>query len=117
MAQYLALYFDQSPSDGPLLNRWLAKEGQEINKGDPLFTYGDEDQSKEFSSRASGKFKVYLWKEGEALQTNCEVAVLQVAEEEAQAIMAGGWGKIITPDEAKTGMSYAEAASIRLPPS
>jgi hypothetical protein len=41
--------------------------------------------------------------------------VLQVEEKIAAKSVKDGWGKAITPEEVKTGMSYAEAASIRLP--
>jgi hypothetical protein len=115
MEKYLALFFKSDYSNKPVLKEWQIREGKQVQTGDTLFTYGEGASQKKFTSKVSGTFKVFLWKEGQALEAGCEVAVLQVEEKIAAKSVKDGWGKAITPEEVKTGMSYAEAASIRLP--
>ena len=117
MAQYLALLYKSDNSEPGILQKWSFREGESIQKGDSLFTYTQGSEQKTFPAAIEGTFKAFLWKEGEALQPGCMVAVLQVAEADAPDCENRGIGKILTPEEAKGGMSYAEAASIRLPPS
>lgn len=117
MAQYLALLFASDLADPPVLKKWTPREGDPLQAGDPLFTYTQGSEQKTFHSGAEGIFKTFLWKEGEILHPGCMVAVLQVANETGSDCEDRGIGKILTPEEAKGGMSYAEAASIRLPPS
>lgn len=116
MKAYLALTFQPDPSTRPLLKEWRLREGREVRIGDPLFIYGEGSHAKTFDSKASGTFKAFLWKEGEALEPGCMIGVLEVEESDAKQGEGEGWGCILTPEEAKGGMTYAEAASIRLPP-
>jgi pyruvate/2-oxoglutarate dehydrogenase complex dihydrolipoamide acyltransferase (E2) component len=116
MKEYLALLFNSSGPQRAILKKWLLREGQEVVAQQKLFTYLDGGAEKNFSSPVSGTFKAFLWKEDAALDPDAMVAVFQVDAKVAEKSVATGEGKILTPEEAKGGMSYAEAASIRLPP-
>lgn len=115
MAEYLSLFFQSDYANHPVLKEWITREGQTLNKGDPLFIYGEGATQKHFYSSVSGTFKTFLCKEGETLIPGISVAVLQVSAEIAAESVKNGLGKTISPEEAKKGMSYAEAASIRHP--
>ena len=116
MKEYLALLFNSHGAQHPVLKRWLLREGQEVKAKQKLFTYTEGDAEKNFSSPVGGTFKAFLWKEESTLDPDAMVAVLQVDAKISAEAVAKGEGKILTPEEAKGGMSYAEAASIRLPP-
>ncbi|MDX1386499.1 MAG: hypothetical protein R3257_02840 [bacterium] len=117
MKAYLALTFHSEQGTRPLLKEWRLREGREIQAGDPLFVYGEGSHAKIFEAKATGVFKAFLWKEGESLEPGCMIGVMEVNEADAKQGENEGWGCILTPEEAKGGMTYAEAASIRLPPS
>jgi pyruvate/2-oxoglutarate dehydrogenase complex dihydrolipoamide acyltransferase (E2) component len=116
MKEYLALIFNSSATERAVLKRWLLREGQEVKAQQKLFTYSEGKAEKNFTSPVNGTFKAFLWKEEEALDPDAMVAVMQVDSKVAAKSVDMGEGKILTPEEAKGGMSYAEAASIRLPP-
>ncbi len=116
MKSYLALTFSNDFGNTPILKEWKIREGKTVAVGDSLFLFGEGSQQKDFKSLASGIFKAYLWREGEALTHGEMIAVLEVEETEAKRCEAAGFGLTLSPEEAKGGMSYAEAASIRLPP-
>jgi pyruvate/2-oxoglutarate dehydrogenase complex dihydrolipoamide acyltransferase (E2) component len=116
MKEYLALFFNSSAPQRVVLKQWLLREGQEVKSQQKLFTYMEGGAEKNFVSPVSGTFKAFLWKEDAPLHPDAMVAVLQVDAKTANQSVAKGEGKILTPEEAKGGMSYAEAASIRLPP-
>lgn len=116
MKAYFALTFNQNFGNSPVLKEWKTREGHTIAQGDTLFLFGEGPQQKEFKSEATGTFKAFLWREGESLKAGELVAILQVEPEEAKRCEGAGAGLSLTPEEAKGGMSYAEAASIRLPP-
>lgn len=117
MKTYLSLFFRSDLAGISLLKEWLVRENQEIRESDPLLRHSTPEEEATFNACVSGTFKTFLWKEEEPLHVGSSVAVLQVDPEVAQDCVQKGLGKIITPEEAKTGLSYAEAASIRLPPS
>ena len=116
MKSYLALTFPSNTVNQPVLKEWKLREGTSIQVGDAIFIYGEGSHQKLFTSQATGTFKAFLIKEGEALIPGCMVGVLQVEDAEAKRCEDAGLGHPLTPEEAKGGMSYAEAASIRLPP-
>lgn len=116
MKEYLALLFNSAAPQQAVLKRWLLREGQEVKAQQKLFTYSEGASEKSFVSPVSGTFKAFLWREEETLDPNAMVAVLQLDAKTAEKSAAKGEGKILSPEEAKGGMSYAEAASIRLPP-
>lgn len=116
MKSYLALTFSQDFGNNPILKEWKIREGHPIASGETLFLFGEGSHQKEFKSEANGIFKAFLWREGDALKPGEMVAVLQVEDSEAKQCEEKGVGVALTPEEAKGGMTYAEAASIRLPP-
>jgi pyruvate/2-oxoglutarate dehydrogenase complex dihydrolipoamide acyltransferase (E2) component len=115
MKEFLALFFITEDSGMPALQVWLSREGQAFQAGDALFTYGEEGAEKTFTAPVPGTFKTFLCKEGESLKSGMGVAVIEVTEEIASRCEVQGLGKILSKEEAKQGMSYAEAASIRHP--
>lgn len=116
MKAYLALMFQSSHSGPVLLKRWLLREGTEVVPQQELFSFSTGGKDQVFPSPIAGTFKAFLWKEEETLHDGDMIAVLQVEEKAARDAVENGLGKILSPEEAKGGMSYAEAASIRLPP-
>ncbi len=116
MTTYLALYFAPHSDAFPTLQEWQVRENQIINIGQTLFHFGEASKLKTFSSPVAGVFKTFLWKEGETLMPGEPVAVAEVDSAIAKQLEEKGLGRILSPEEAKSGMSYAEAASIRLPP-
>jgi len=116
MSVYCTLLFSPDISRPMLLKQWLMKMGSELHAGDPLFTYHDGNGDKRFLSPEAGTLKVYLHREGESVGPGSEVAVLSMAEADAQDLQKRGLGKILSPEELKSALEHAEAASIRLPP-
>lgn len=114
MAVYLTLFFPGGKTG--TLKKWLMKMGSELHAGDPLFTYSDGAADGRFLTPVSGTLKVYLQREGEDLNSGCEVAVLLSPPKEAEALVARKLGHILTPEEYKTALAHAEEASIPLPP-
>ncbi|MFO1462827.1 MAG: hypothetical protein U1F66_03555 [bacterium] len=116
MSVYCTLLFSREATGQARLKQWLMKMGSELHAGDPLFSYEAGDRSGRFQSPGAGILKVYLLREGETLSPGTEVAVLHMPEAQAQDLERRGLGKILTPEELKSTLEHAEAASIRLPP-
>ncbi|MCP5467877.1 MAG: hypothetical protein H7A32_01235 [Deltaproteobacteria bacterium] len=117
MKNYFALVFlPNSPTnEKALLSKWLIREQNEVKKSQALFQFKVGDQEQSYTSPISGIFKAYLYKEGEEIETGRPIAVFEISEEEQKQALEESLGKVITPDEANQGMSYVEAASIRMP--
>ena len=113
---YLALTFFSENNSKLKLKEWKIREDQTVHQGDDLFTFENEGQEKAFTSQCQGTFKAFLWKEGEELFPGKMIAILQTDAKDAELCEKNNHGILLTPQEAKGGMSYAEAASIRLPP-
>lgn len=115
MAVYCSLLLSQDRSGPKVLKQWLMKMGAELHAGDPLFTYQDGSGNQRFLSAGDGTLKVYLYREGDTLAPGSDVAVLSMVESQAQDLQRRGLGKILSPEELKSALEHAEAASIRLP--
>ena len=116
MPVYLMLLFPNSPAGGGTLKKWLPKRKTELKAGDPLFSFERNGKEEQFPCPADGTLKVYLRHEGETLTAGEQVAVLSSSEQQALDLEIKGAGKILTPEEFKTTLEHADAASIRLPP-
>ena len=116
MSVYLSLFFSPASGSKGTLKQWLMKMGSEVHAGDPLFSYRDGKQEGRFKTPIPGTLKVYLIREGDELEAGNDVVVLSCAESAATVLQNQGLGKILKPEEYKSALEHAEAASIRLPP-
>ena len=112
MKYFLALL---PPKESIILAKWLLPEKSYLSLNTPLFEYEYQGSVHSFLSPIEGTLRVFLQREGTPLNLQEGVAVFEVTQAEQQRAVEQKLGIAITPEEFKHGMSYAEAASIRMP--
>ena len=75
------------------ITKWLRKVGDSVTRDEPLFEISTDKVDSEIPAPASGILSEIRVKEGETVQINTVVAVINEAGPRADRCPSAGWGK------------------------
>ncbi|MCU6755126.1 Dihydrolipoyllysine-residue acetyltransferase component of pyruvate dehydrogenase complex [uncultured Eubacterium sp.] len=102
-------------NDGKLV-QWYKSEGEEITKGEPLFSVETDKTNMDIEATSDGVVKKLLIEEGDQIPVTLPIAVIGSADEDvsaavadAKAQLAAGGADVSDVDEAAAAAEQAEA--------